>query len=150
MKQRRAATEIKPAHAASEPPPAVGVVADAAAKTAPPAAVEADGPASSSGRAEKRAPARPQPRQAAIPPIGGSVLAMLEKSAQTIWRPFARCNFSRRTIAALVAQGIDTPERLLLTSWSELRCIEGVDLAEIRAYRARRNLHEDAPRGLPT
>jgi DNA-directed RNA polymerase alpha subunit len=60
--------------------------------------------------------------------------------AATPRRPFDDRGFSRRTIDALVARGIDAPERLLFATEAELKQIPGVgraSLGEIMGYRAR-------------
>jgi DNA-directed RNA polymerase alpha subunit len=54
--------------------------------------------------------------------------------------PFQNRNFSDRTINALIAKGIDAPERLLFATEAELKRIPGIgpaSLAEIMCYRAR-------------
>jgi DNA-directed RNA polymerase alpha subunit len=54
--------------------------------------------------------------------------------------PFRDRGFSDRTIDALVARGIDAPERLLFVTETELRKIPGIgkaSLGEIMRYRAR-------------
>ena len=56
------------------------------------------------------------------------------------YAPFRDRGFSDRTVNALVAGGIDVPERLLFTPEAELRQIPGVgpaSLREIVSYRAR-------------
>jgi DNA-directed RNA polymerase alpha subunit len=54
--------------------------------------------------------------------------------------PFKDRGFSERTIEALVACGIDAPERLLFSTEAELKQIPGIgkaSLEEIIKYRAR-------------
>ena len=54
--------------------------------------------------------------------------------------PFDHRGFSSRTIDALVARGIDAPERLLFATEAELKQIPGIGRAsfdEIMRYRAR-------------
>jgi DNA-directed RNA polymerase alpha subunit len=56
------------------------------------------------------------------------------------WGPFEHRGFSKRTIEAVIACGIDAPERLLFMTEDELRSIPGVgkvSLAEIMRYRVR-------------
>jgi DNA-directed RNA polymerase alpha subunit len=53
--------------------------------------------------------------------------------------PFHNRRFSRRTIDALIARGIDAPERLLFATEADLKRIPGVgraSLNEIMRYRA--------------
>jgi hypothetical protein len=53
---------------------------------------------------------------------------------------FDRCGLSKRTIAAIVACGIDAPERLLFMTEAALKSIPGIgkaSLSEIEDYRAR-------------
>jgi hypothetical protein len=55
-------------------------------------------------------------------------------------RLFSDRGFSDRTVKALVARGIDAPERLLFASEAELRKIPGIGKSsfdEIMRYRAR-------------
>lgn len=55
-------------------------------------------------------------------------------------RMFSDRDFSNRTIEALVARGIDAPERLLFATEKELKAIPGigrVGLGEIMRYRQR-------------
>jgi DNA-directed RNA polymerase alpha subunit len=71
-----------------------------------------------------------------------AALTILAESATRILArtPFQNRGFSDRTINALVAKGIDAPERLLFATEAELRRIPGVgpvSLAEITHYRAR-------------
>ena len=51
--------------------------------------------------------------------------------------PFRDRGLFDRTISALLAGGIDAPERLLFTPEAELKRIGAASLAEIRRYRAR-------------
>jgi DNA-directed RNA polymerase alpha subunit len=54
--------------------------------------------------------------------------------------PFRDRGFSERTIEALIARGIDMPERLLFATEAELKQIPGIgkaSLQEIMKYRAR-------------
>ena len=54
--------------------------------------------------------------------------------------PFRDRRFSKRTVDALVAHGIDAPERLLFMTEAQLREVPGIDkasMAEINAYRDR-------------
>lgn len=73
------------------------------------------------------------------------LLAMLEKSARHVWNRFKRCGFSQPTIYALVAEGIDTPERLLLARLEDLPRLSAASLDEVWRYRAQRNIHQQHP-----
>jgi hypothetical protein len=69
-----------------------------------------------------------------LPPM----LAMAEYMVKR--GPFEYRGFSRRTIDAFIARGIDAPERLLFFTETELRQIPGIgraSLDEIMHYRAR-------------
>jgi hypothetical protein len=70
-------------------------------------------------------------------------LAALDEAKKTAARsmisrsPFQNRKFSNRTIDALVAYGMDAPERLLFMQPSDIRKIPGIgkaSLAEIDAY----------------
>jgi uncharacterized protein (DUF2384 family) len=50
---------------------------------------------------------------------------------------FQNRGLSHRTIQALIADGIDAPERVLFMPEAQLRKIRGVSIRELRAYRAR-------------
>ena len=52
------------------------------------------------------------------------------------------CGFSDRTIRALLASGIDAPERILSTAPDQIRLIRGIGptlIKEVERYRARFN-----------
>jgi DNA-directed RNA polymerase alpha subunit len=69
-------------------------------------------------------------------------IAVRNASARRVlaWMPFRDRGLSDRTINALIAKGIDAPERLLFLTEAELKRIPGIgraSLAEIMRYRAR-------------
>ena len=68
------------------------------------------------------------------------LFATLEKSARPVWNQFRRCGFSRRTVHALVAMGIDTPERLMRTPLKKLPTLSAASLTEIWRFQAERNV----------
>ena len=66
--------------------------------------------------------------------------APLRMPAVTAEPRFAKRGMSRRTIEALVASGMDSPERLLFLDEAAIKNIPGIGtvaLAEIRTYRGR-------------
>jgi len=63
------------------------------------------------------------------------LLTVLEKSSRPVFNRFRRCGFSPRTIYALVAQGIDSPDNLLDAEPGSVPSLSPTSLEEIERYR---------------
>ena len=91
-------------------------------------------PTESERQAALRAAAGESEHQAVLKAADGVAKAMLAAA------PFSDRGFSKRTMTALIAHGIDAPERLLFASYADLKSIPGIgkaSLDEIMRYRTR-------------